>query len=747
MLRAGSTRLNTFKRQSAYSWNATSVLRQYTSQAVQPMPVEATGAQRKPLFDKILIANRGEIACRVIRTARKLGIKTVAVYSEADADSMHVKMADEAYLIGQAPVSESYLKTDTIMDVVRKSGAQAIHPGYGFLSENAGFAERLESEKITFIGPPGAAIRAMGSKSESKRIMQAAGVSVVPGYHGENQNAAFLKQKANEIGYPVLIKAVLGGGGKGMRIVEKAEDFDIMLESSRREATKSFGDDNVLVEKYLTTPRHVEVQVFADTHGNAVHLFERDCSVQRRHQKIIEEAPAPHLLPEVRKKLGDQAVAAAKAVNYVGAGTVEFIMDQDTQQFYFMEMNTRLQVEHPVTEMVTNTDLVQWQLEVAAGNPLPASQDQIHCVGHAFEARIYAENPDNGFLPDTGHLVHLQTPVPSRDVRVETGVEAGDSISVYYDPMIAKLVVRGNDRRAALRVLRKALDEYQVVGLHTNIDFLKRLARSPDFISGDVETGFINKHLDELFPRATDPSPAAVAQAALALIIDSNTKAAMQTGAGGLLSPWAGVDAFRINALGIQTVSLMFGEQTYSVSVSVAKEQVYSVAIYKNAAEGASSSPANGAMVKIAEFENVRPSWAAASGGIGSTGGSGQLRALIGDRLCKSNVVFSKESAITVFDQGKMAVFELPRPDYVDDDVSAGSGSVTAPMSCKIVQVLVGAGEEVAQDTPLVVLEAMKMEHVIKAPKAGKVVEVYYKVGDLVDEGKSLVAFEETEAP
>ncbi|KAI9504897.1 carbamoyl-phosphate synthase L chain, ATP binding domain-containing protein [Coemansia spiralis] len=717
ILRAGSSRLG-FTRNHGAVWRPCA-LRSYSLSSTQEAAMSPP--ERKPLFDKILIANRGEIACRVMRTARKLGIKTVAVYSEADANSMHVKMADEAYLIGQAPVAESYLKAETIIDVVRKSGAQAIHPGYGFMSENAGFADRLESENITFIGPPGAAIRSMGSKSESKRIMQKAGVPVVPGYHGDNQDAAFLKQKADEIGYPVLIKAVLGGGGKGMRIVEKPEDFEMMLESSRREAIKSFGDDNVLVEKYLTTPRHVEVQVFADKLGNAVHLFERDCSVQRRHQKIIEEAPAPHLLPEIRRQLGEKAVAAAKAVNYVGAGTVEFIMDHDTQQFYFMEMNTRLQVEHPVTEMVTNTDLVQWQLEVAAGNPLPMTQDQIKCTGHAFEARIYAENPENGFLPDTGNLLHLQTPIPSCDVRVETGVQPGDTISVYYDPMIAKLVVRGDDRKAALRVLRKALDEYEVVGLHTNIGFLKRLAQSPDFNAGEVETGFINKHLDELFPPATDPSPQTIAQAALALIIDSNTKTALATGAGGLLSPWTAIDSFRINALGGQKVSVLFGEQKYNVAVSVADKNVYSLVIAKNTESDLSKQTV-----------------------VADTSGGGHLRALLGDKLCASNVVFNdKDASITVFDQGKMAVFKVPRPEFMDDASSAGPGSVTAPMSCKIVQVLVQAGEEVAQDTPLVVLEAMKMEHVIKAPKAGKIVEVYYKIGDLVDEGKHLVAFEE----
>ncbi|KAJ2837070.1 hypothetical protein FBU31_001219 [Coemansia sp. 'formosensis'] len=681
-------------------------------------------AVQKPLFDKILIANRGEIACRIIHTARKLGIKTVAVYSEADKDAMHVRLADEAYLIGTAAAADSYLRVDTIIDVVKRSGAQAIHPGYGFLSENASFSDRLATEGVTFIGPPGAAMRAMGSKSESKRIMQKAGVPVVPGYHGENQEVGFLKERAAEIGYPVLIKAVMGGGGKGMRIVHEAEEFEMMLESSRREATKSFGDDKVLVEKYLTTPRHVEVQVFADKLGNAVHLFERDCSVQRRHQKIIEEAPAPDLLPEIRQLLGEKAVAAAQAVEYVGAGTVEFIMDQETQQFYFMEMNTRLQVEHPVTEMVTDTDLVQWQLEVAAGNRLPLLQHQITCTGHAFEARIYAENPDNGFLPDTGRLIHLATPQASPDVRVETGVQGGDAISVYYDPMIAKLVVRGKDRQAALRVLRKALDEYEVVGLHTNIDFLKRLAKSPDFVAGKVETGFIDKHLDELFPRAAAPSPAAIAQAALASVIDQNARLA----AGGVLSPWAAVDSFRLSALGGQSVSVSFGDHKYTVHVTAAAKDVYSVAIKDDA----------GSVVQ--RFDGARTQWTPVVGGAPL---GGQLRVLLGDRLCSSNVVFNRRDAsITVFDQGQMATFRIPQPDYLAGE-EAAVGSVTAPMSCKIVQVLVEPGAEVAQDAPLVVLEAMKMEHVIRAPKAGKIADVYYKIGDLVDEGKSLVAFVE----
>ncbi|KAJ2390824.1 hypothetical protein H4S02_001645 [Coemansia sp. RSA 2611] len=730
------TILRAYSRLSAGRWplptpHATAAVplasRQYSAAA----PAAAAESKRKPLFDKILIANRGEIACRVMYTARRLGIKTVAVYSEADANSMHVKLADEAYLIGTAPAADSYLRADTIIDVVRRSGAQAIHPGYGFLSENAGFADKLASEGITFIGPPGAAMRAMGSKSESKRIMQAAGVPVVPGYHGENQDVEFLKQQAEKIGYPVLIKAVLGGGGKGMRIVEKPADFEMMLDSSRREAIKSFSDDKVLVEKYLTKPRHVEVQVFADTHGNAVHLFERDCSVQRRHQKIIEEAPAPDLLPEIRQQLGEKAVAAAKAVDYVGAGTVEFIMDDETQQFYFMEMNTRLQVEHPVTEMVTDTDLVQWQLEVAAGNRLPKLQNEIQCTGHAFEARIYAENPENGFLPDTGRLIHLATPQPSADVRVETGVQSGDAISVYYDPMIAKLVVRGEDRQAALRVLRKTLGEYEVVGLHTNIGFLKRLAESPDFIAGKVETGFIDKHLDELFPAAAEPSPESVVQAALAYIIDSNTKAALSTH-GGLASPWAAIDSFRLNAFGTQTAEIACGDRQYSVAVSVAHFGAYCVRV------------SDGSGDMIAEYDSVHPQWDPLPGGVGSTSAGGRLHALLNGRLCAANVVFNdKDASITIFDQGQMAVFKAPTPQFIDDAAAAGPGSVTAPMSCKIVQVLVEAGAEVEQDAPLVVLEAMKMEHVIKAPKAGKVVDIYYKVGDLVEEGKSLVGFEE----
>ncbi|KAG8681596.1 hypothetical protein FRC09_017367, partial [Ceratobasidium sp. 395] len=466
----------------------------------------------KPLFDKILIANRGEIACRVIRTARKLGIKTVAVYSEVDRDALH---ADEAYCIGPAPSAESYLRMDKIIEVAKRSGAQAIHPGYGFLSENAIFAQQLADAGLTFIGPPASAIVAMASKSESKDIMTRAGVPCVPGYHGSDQSPTKLLQESKSIGFPVLIKAVLGGGGKGMKIVYAADEFEDALASAQREATKSFGDSRVLVEKYIERPRHVEVQVFGDMKGEVVYLWERDCSVQRRHQKIIEEAPAPGLSEEIRRDLGEKAVAAAKAVGYVGAGTVEFIFDNDTQQFYFMEMNTRLQVEHPITEMITQQDLVQWQLEVASGNPLPLKQDEIPRIGHSFEARIYAENPRNNFMPDVGPLLHLTTPAPSESVRLENGFEAGSQIEVFYDPLIAKLVVHGRDRTEALRVLRKALEEYHVVGLSTNVEFLHTLASNKAFIEGEVETGFIKKHNDQLFPPVTEPAPELLAQAAL----------------------------------------------------------------------------------------------------------------------------------------------------------------------------------------------------------------------------------------
>ncbi|CAK9832079.1 Methylcrotonoyl-CoA carboxylase subunit alpha, mitochondrial, partial [Anthophora retusa] len=474
-------------------------------------------------FDKILIANRGEIACRVIRTAKRLGIRSVAVYSEADRNSMHVEQADEAYCIGPAPSSQSYLRQDKIISIAKKSKCQAIHPGYGFLSENAEFAELCQKENVTFIGPPAKAIKNMGIKSTSKNMMMEAGVPIIAGYHGDDQSNETLLLEARKIGFPLMIKAVRGGGGKGMRIVSKESEFSEALEAARTESEKAFGDSAVLLEQYVSDPRHIEVQVFADEYGHVVHMFERDCSVQRRHQKIIEEAPAPGISTNLRLDLGATAVRAAKAVGYVGAGTVEFIMDRNRNSFYFMEMNTRLQVEHPITEAITGLDLVEWQLLVAAGEELPLKQAQINYQGHAFEARIYAENPRKDFLPGAGKLWYMRIPdITDKTIRVETGVREKDQVSVHYDPMIAKLIVWGRNREEALAILRLKLNDYNIAGLDTNIEFIKDLCSHSDFRRGQVHTGFIEEHRRELLPKLHVPSEIA-AQAALATILYEDT--------------------------------------------------------------------------------------------------------------------------------------------------------------------------------------------------------------------------------
>ncbi|KAI8803351.1 carbamoyl-phosphate synthase L chain, ATP binding domain-containing protein [Cladochytrium replicatum] len=677
----------------------------------------ATSAtDRKPLFDKILVANRGEIACRIMRTAKKLGIKTVAVFSDQDRNALHTTMADEAYLIGPAPSAESYLQQQRIIDVAKATGAAAIHPGYGFLSENSGFAEKVTNSYLTFIGPPSQAIIDMGSKSESKIIMTRAQVPVVPGYHGENQKVEFLKQEADKIGYPVLIKAVMGGGGKGMRIVEKPEDFELMLESSRREAIKSFGNDTVLIEKYITRPRHIEVQVFADKLGNAVYLFERDCSVQRRHQKILEEAPAPLLSEELRKSLGEKAVAAAKAVNYVGAGTVEFIFDTDENKFYFMEMNTRLQVEHPITEMITGTDLVQWQFEVAAGNPLPKMQHELAINGHAFEARVYAENPANNFLPDTGPLLHMSTPAPSDIVRIETGVRAGDEVSVYYDPMISKLVVHGSDRTEALRRLRVALGEFEVVGPKTNIEFLKRLASHPAFIAAEVETGFIKKHESELMGQAESPKPVLFALAILHLA-KKDLAAARQSSP--VHDPWGVLGGVRLNSVP--------GTRTFTFEGGVGKGTVSFGSV--SGEKAAASISVTDSAGNVTEFDNVT---------FDLTLGA-ELRAHIGGRLIKSSIA-QVAGAIHVFCDGEHVVLNVAQPAYVlAQEKKDTAGSIRTPMPCKISQVMVKAGDKVKKGQPLVILEAMKMEHVVKSPHDGTVQKVHFKVGDMVGEKKLLL--------
>ncbi|MEK0428323.1 MAG: Methylcrotonyl-CoA carboxylase biotin-containing subunit, partial [Pseudomonadota bacterium] len=517
------------------------------------------------MFKKILIANRGEIACRVAATARRLGIRTVAVYSQADAQSQHVAMCDESILIGPAPAKESYLKMERIISAARDTGAEAIHPGYGFLSENEAFAAACEASSVVFIGPPVSAIRAMGSKSAAKALMEKARVPLVPGYHGERQESDFLRQQADAIGYPALLKASAGGGGKGMRIVERSEDFEAALASCKREAINSFGDDRVLVEKYLQRPRHIEIQVFADTQGNYVYLFERDCSVQRRHQKVLEEAPAPGMTPERRQAMGEAAVNAARAVGYVGAGTVEFIANQDGS-FYFMEMNTRLQVEHPVTELITGTDLVEWQLRVAAGGPLPLQQQDVHIDGHAIEARIYAENPEKGFLPSTGTLLHLRLPdavnFANGHVRIDAAVRQGDAITPHYDPMIAKLIVHGDDRSQALARMQQALNAIEIVGPSTNVAFLSRLIATPAFTDAELDTGLIERHHALLFPPA-DAVPVEMLALWLAKLMASDTARH---------DPWDSVQGWRLNGSYRRTLRFECDDQDFELNLEYSRD-------------------------------------------------------------------------------------------------------------------------------------------------------------------------------
>src|SRR5246127_3139671 len=499
------------------------------------------------MFRKLLIANRGEIACRIAATAARLGIRTVAIYSDVDKNAKHVSCCDEAFAVGGATANESYLAIPSIIRASRETGAEALHPGYGFLAENAEFAEACIAAGLVFVGPPAAAIRAMGDKGTAKSVMAKAGVPVLPGYHGESQEPAFLRSQADAIGYPVMLKPRAGGGGKGMRVVNETSQFDDLLAACRREAKNSFGDDSILIEKYLSRPRHIEVQVFGDTHGNCVYLFERDCSVQRRHQKLLEEAPAPGMTLERRAAMGLAAVNAAKTVGYVGAGTVEFIANQDGS-FFFMEMNTRLQVEHPVTEMITGLDLVEWQLRVAGGQPLPLTPEQLEIDGHAIEARVYAEDPDKGFLPSTGRLVHLVPPPESDSVRVDTGVEQGDEITPYYDPMIAKLIVWGADRKQALARMRRALAQYRVVGVSNNINFLSRLVALPSFANAELHTGVIEREQGLLFPpQEAVPDEVWLVAALAELLHEQREVNAKSAAAADRASPWRALDGWRLN--------------------------------------------------------------------------------------------------------------------------------------------------------------------------------------------------------
>ncbi|MDD3354985.1 acetyl/propionyl/methylcrotonyl-CoA carboxylase subunit alpha [Zoogloea sp.] len=662
------------------------------------------------MFNKILIANRGEIACRVIKTARRLGIKTVAVYSEADAGARHVRLADEAVFIGPAAARESYLVVDKIIAAAKQTGAQAIHPGYGFLSENEAFCDACDAAGIVFIGPPVSAIRAMGSKSEAKKLMEKAQVPLTPGYHGDNQEPGFLNVQADAIGYPVLIKAAAGGGGKGMRLVERSTDFLEALASCKREAASSFGSDHVLVEKYLTRPRHIEIQVFGDTHGNYVHLFERDCSVQRRHQKVLEEAPAPGMTLERRAAMGKAAVDAARAVGYVGAGTVEFIANQDGT-FYFMEMNTRLQVEHPVTEMITGLDLVEWQLRVASGEPLPLAQEQLAINGHALEARIYAEDPGKGFLPSTGRLVHLAPPEEGVHVRVDTGVEEGDEISPFYDPMIAKLIVWDVNRDRALARMLQALAEYRVVGVANNIEFLSRLTACPAFAGADLDTGLIEREKGYLFPTEQGAPREAWLVAGLAELLREKARAVTQAARHSEPdSPWHQRDGWRLNAAAKRTLIFRLGEEEKSLFVSNRGEAL--------------AITLDGTTSVVSGQLNLR----------------GLLRAELDGLRTTATVVVAGERR-HVFGHGKAWQFAAVDPLHHSGGGGGAEGGLLAPMPGKVIALIAAEGAKVEKGAPLLILEAMKMEHTITAPAAGTVKAFRFIVGDQVGDGAQLVDF------
>ena len=668
------------------------------------------------MFDKILIANRGEIACRVATTARRLGVRTVAVYSDADAGSRHVAFADEAVRIGPPPARDSYLQAAAIIAAAREHGAQAIHPGYGFLSENEGFARTVAEAGLVFIGPPPRALAAMGSKSEAKALMEAASVPLVPGYHGAEQDPARLAGEAARIGYPVLIKAALGGGGKGMRIVTRAEEFAEMLASCKREAAASFGDDRVLVEKYLLRPRHVEVQVFADTHGNCLSLFERDCSVQRRHQKVIEEAPAPGMTAERRRAMGEAAVAAARAVGYVGAGTVEFIVEADT--FYFMEMNTRRQVEHPVTEMITGHDLVEWQLRVAAGERLPVAQDELAIRGHAIEARVYAENPDKGFLPAIGRLSHMSMPAAVEfrrnaddngfhdpaPVRIDSGVRPGDAISPHYDPMIAKLVVWGEDRAQAIARMRAALAEFHIVGLANNVDFLARLMDNPSFVAADLDTGLIERERERLFALEARVPEDMLAAACARVLADE------AAASGSRRDPFDMRNGWRLNYIYTRTLTLASAHGVHEVLLDYGRDGWR----YRH---GSHDTP-----LAIVANDGTR------------------LRLRLGHRQLSADVVRDGDD-LHVFSAGRHRTLTLVDViAHAGEHDGAGAGLV-APMPGKVIAVHVAAGSQVAKGTPLLVMEAMKMEHAIVAPEDGIVEAVLYAAGEQVAEGAPLVTF------
>ncbi|HET7413470.1 MAG TPA: acetyl/propionyl/methylcrotonyl-CoA carboxylase subunit alpha [Pararhizobium sp.] len=651
------------------------------------------------MFSKILIANRGEIACRVVRTAGRLGVRTVAVYSDADAGALHVEMADEAVRIGPAAASESYLRGDRIIAAAKAAGAEAIHPGYGFLSENPDFVGSVERAGLIFIGPSAKAIRAMGLKDAAKTLMEKAKVPVVPGYHGEAQDLVVLSGKANEIGFPVLIKARAGGGGKGMRKVERQGDFAEALSAARREARASFGDDRVLVEKFVDTPRHIEIQVFGDSHGNAVYLFERDCSLQRRHQKVIEEAPAPGMTAEMRRAMGEAAVTAAKAIGYSGAGTIEFIVDASEglkpDRFWFMEMNTRLQVEHPVTEAITGLDLVEWQLRVAAGEPLPLRQEELAIHGHAVEARLYAEDAAKGFLPATGSIAHLG--FPEELVRIDTGVRTGDRITPFYDPMIAKVIAHAPTRKAALERLRLALQRTEIAGTVTNVAFLAALCAEPDFVAEKVDTGLIGRKLSHLLPqRPSSPEAAAIAAV---------TASGMATFGGddpfAALGPW-----------------VHWGEPSRQIVLEHEGREL-ACTIFRNGPDIWT--------VRGIEAGEIRLS-------LGGVEEGGLVSVSIGEHRFKARRVH-RDGALTIFIDGVGYDFAVSEELHSAAEAASGGDVVIAPMPGIVKDVLVAAGAEVAEGQALAIMEAMKMELTLAAPRTGKVEELLVSAGSQVEDG------------
>ena len=738
-----------------------------------------------PMFTKLLIANRGEIACRVMRTAQRLGIRTAAVCSDVDRDALHVATAGEAWRLGPADAARSYLDVERVITAAKAAGADAVHPGYGFLAENPAFVEACDAAGLVFVGPPAGAVRAMGLKDAAKRAMEAAGVPVVPGYHGEDQDPATLLAHAREIGFPVLVKAVAGGGGKGLRRADAEDGFAEALEGARREARSSFGDDRVLIERCIARPRHVEVQVFADAHGNAVHLFERDCSLQRRHQKVVEEAPAPGMSEAMRAAMGAAAVAAAKAIGYRGAGTVEFIADASQglreDRFWFMEMNTRLQVEHPVTEMVTGTDLVEWQLRVAAGEPLPAGQAALSITGHAVEARVYAEDPERGFLPATGAIAHLAFPPASGDLRIDHGVREGDAVTAHYDPMLAKVIAHGPDRAAALDRLAGALRAVEIAGVTTNLPFLSRLVAHPEFRAGDVDTGLIKRALDTLTARGPVPEPVLAAAAMYAAGVLDAPAGGIRT-VGGFGKSAGGIhaaDAFdeSTGATHVETALdrpaadpwtvlkgwRLWGEASQYVRCGIDGEIVEGVVTFLEGggirAELAGVPPfvarvvrRDGARVVLDLADRIATLRIVAGGGEAVAAGAGTIAAGDGtvvtgggaDAVANTAAGGGSATAVGglhVLHAGRVWFVTLPGRMVEDGDAGAALTRVTAPLPGKVVKTAVRSGDRVERGAALVVLEAMKMELSVEAPRAGVVAEVMVSEGGQVAEGAVLVTF------